>query len=110
MKFHKFFSASTLFFFAFFIIIGNLLRLIDFGFYHSILVTEFVLYFISIFCVYTLRNSFRFAATISLFILSSSIFGALYNGFYFPSILYAVRLVGMILSGIVIGKLIFNKY
>lgn len=100
--------------FCLYICTGNLWRLFPTPiFKESILISE-VLLFIACFSHFFLKETYSFRHLKFLFvagiILCSSAYGAVLNGFDLASTLYAVRLVCLILCGVLIGEIFFNKF
>src|SRR5579872_1196726 len=96
--------------FSFYIISGNLFRLISAGFEHNLLITEFILYAFSVLTFFVFPFNISCFLFFFLFVFSSMMFGSFYNGVHLPSLMYGIRLIGMVFSGIVIGNLLFRKY
>ena len=107
---NRFVLSSICFIFSFFIVSGNLLRFIDFGFMNNVLFTEFVLYFFSFIGFILFRPSFCFLYFILSILVCSAVLDILANGLSALSLLYMTRLVCMLFSGAVIGNLFYIKF
>lgn len=109
-----FLTTPLLSLFTFYIATGNILRLFkSSAFTDNLLITEFVLYALATVCFFCLilpfYHSLPFYAVICA-IGFSAIYGCLLNSFHLPSLLHALRLILMILTGITLGKVLFLRY
>ncbi|TCW40348.1 hypothetical protein EDC21_104172 [Thermohydrogenium kirishiense] len=111
----------TLFYYAIYLILGNLLRIINIPFFkNNLLVTEFLLYLFALlsFFIFNLSNNkYKIKIPIELFFIIliyfiSYFLGSLYHGYFLiNAFMYSLRLILLILSSIVIGTFFyFKKY
>ncbi len=104
----KNYKSLILFFFALFLILGQFLRLIPLPYFPShFSLAEALLYFTALplyFC--KLRKSIWLLLGIGLSVL----YGTLIHGMDFTSVLYGFKLLAMIMTGVVIGDVLFQRY
>jgi hypothetical protein len=102
--------------FSFYIVVGNIPRIPHLLFFQETkgtLITEFLLYFVSLLrFILNLRFSYIRVSFLlfSIIIVLSSFHGALLKGFHYSSTLYAIRLIFIILSGIQVGEVFYNQF
>lgn len=98
----------VLFVFALFMIGGNFFRWIPIpGFTSNVSALEGALYFMT-FPLYITRYRKSWVLLVALAI--STVYGAVLHGFDWTSTLCAVKLVGTITTGVVVGEILFAKY
>lgn len=95
--------------FSFYLIFGGLLRIGEFcGFQSHVIITEYFLYFFAFLAIPFVKCVFSRQLVIVCFLIAFSSFcGAMQYGFDWPSFLYAVRLILIIISGVVFGRILF---
>jgi hypothetical protein len=106
--------AFSLLFFSLFLSLGNFLRLIRTEMFLNNLSFSEALLYLSCLCSYPftrkLKVSNLFLPILILCIFTSSTYGCLLHGFQLKPSLYSMRLVAMIFSGWVLGKLMFLRF
>lgn len=110
----KFINNVILLFFPFYIVTGNLFRIFRISdLDNNILITEIILYCFSF--AYVLSRSALSIPLLcgvftSVIFFFSAFYGILTNGFDWRSILYAPRAAAMVMTGIVLGHVIFERF
>lgn len=102
----------VLFFVALFLIVGNLSRIVSLpGFRDNVPLFSMTLYAVCLIYAAFHRKTLRFALRpwpVYLVILLSSLYGVMANGFQLSAVLYSVRLVLLLFSAMVVGRLLFT--
>lgn len=112
-----FFSKYSLFrficfFFSFYLLAGNILRFFSLGgFYDHVLISELMLYSFCLPILFT-RKIFKrsYFLGFSFVVFFSFVQGTISYGFYLKALLYGLKLVAMVGSGVVVGELLFKKF
>ena len=104
-------SSVLLSVFSFYLISGNLFRVVELSFLRdNILITEFFLYILSVLNLLMIGKCSRFVFFLILLVALSCCYGCIIHGFFLASAMHAIRLILMICSGYVLGELFYQKF
>jgi len=106
------FFSFTLKMFALYLIFGNIFRFVEISIFRDkVLISEFFIYLLSAIAFLLSRNYVRiYFFSFALLVFFSTGYGAFINGFSFKAFIYALRLVVMVFSGVIMGEILFRQY
>ncbi len=113
-SFRDFFLTFLLGFFSIYLFLGNFTRLIRTELFDNNLSLSEILLYLICFCAYPYTSKLKSKnfslLLLSLSILASNLWGIMLHGFDLKSFIYSIRLIAMIFSATVLGKIAFLRY
>ncbi len=101
-------------FFLAYLVFGNLFRIIKLPFFgDGILITEGILYFLTLayfFSRPTVTREIFYGLCCGMVLTLSTCYGICMHGWDLRSVLYALRTVAMVMSAIILGRILFERY